>query len=329
MPRNKSNIMEQINIMKNLRIMLVAMLLIIPTFLSAQESTSIYEVVNVDYIDVRSQPTVSSGLLGRVRTGDLVKVEDIQSGWAEISYRGKTAYVQSQNLKKIAVSTASEQTASQHAPVAAAPALKPTVVETPAKTSSAAPVASKVESKQEDTVKQTSVSSKAGTTEMIGSMNYQHFFLKDDADMIKYSGGALIELGADYYVTESIYVGGSLAYSLAVITSEFSEISSWSEIHDLRIPLRVGMASSDSKFKLDTGPFIDFTIAGKTEITYGSMSDRDVTKLKDMNVKRVSFGWGVDLLVFDFLSIGYGIKITDSAYGEGGDTHMIRVGWSF
>ena len=167
---------------------------------------------------------------------------------------------------------------------------------------------------------------RTGTSEVVGSLNYQHLFM-DDSDAIDYSGGFLLQFGSDYFITESFYAGVSLGYSFSVITSEFSDIKSTAEIHDLRLPIRAGLASADSKFKFDTGPFLDFSIAGKSELRYGS--DKSETRLKDMDVKRVSLGWGVNLKLFNFLTIGYGVKLTDSPFGEGGDTHLLTVGISF
>lgn len=176
----------------------------------------------------------------------------------------------------------------------------------------------------------TSKAQQVGRVEITGDLNYQHLFLKDDADVIKYSGGFLMELGADYLITDLLYAGGSLGFSLGVITSEFAGTESWSEIYDVRLPLHVGVASPDRKFKFDTGPFIDFSVGGKTEISYDSFSaDKTVTRLKDMDVKHVSVGWGVSAILFKYLKIGYGIKLTDSAYGEGGHAHLITIGCSF
>lgn len=169
-----------------------------------------------------------------------------------------------------------------------------------------------------------------GRVEITGDINYQHLFLEDDADVIKYSGGFLMEWGADYYITDLLYAGGSLGFSLCVITSEFAGTESWSEVYDVRVPLHVGISSPDRKLKLDTGPFLDFSVGGKTEISYGSFSaDKSITHLKDMDVKRVSLGWGVSALLFKYLKIGYGIKLTDSAYGEGGNAHLVTIGYSF
>ena len=165
--------------------------------------------------------------------------------------------------------------------------------------------------------------------EIIGNVGYQHFFLDDDADAINYSGGFLMEMGADYYIADSFYAGGALGFSLGVVTSEFSGIESWSDICDIRIPLHAGISSQDRKFKIETGPFLDFSVAGKTEVTSGSFSsDRTVTRLKDMDVDRVSLSWGFNVTVFK-LKIGYCIKLTDSFYGKGGDAHIITIAWDF
>lgn len=92
------------NIMLKLKIFLVALTLAMPIMLHSQDLNprTRYEV-GIEYIDVRLQPTSSSGLVGRVRKGDIVEVESIKSGWAEISYKGKTAYIQSDHLNFIEV----------------------------------------------------------------------------------------------------------------------------------------------------------------------------------------------------------------------------------
>lgn len=168
-----------------------------------------------------------------------------------------------------------------------------------------------------------SAQQRAGTSEGVGGFHYQHLFL-DDSDMIDYSGGFVIDFGSDHFITETVYAGFSLGYSYSIITSDFSGISSSAEVHDLRLPIRAGLASADSKFKFDTGPFLDFSIAGKSEVSYGS--EKSVTRLKDMDVKRVSLGWGVNMRLFGFLTVGYGVKLTDSPFGEGGDMHILTVG---
>ena len=176
----------------------------------------------------------------------------------------------------------------------------------------------------------TSYAQQVGTVEMTGDINYQHLFLKDDADVIKYSGGCLVELGADYHITDLLYAGGSLGFSLSVITSEYAGIESMSDMYDVRVPLHAGVSSPDRKFKFDTGPFLDFSVAGKTEISYDSFSsEKNITRLKDMDVNRVSLGWGVSVVLFKYLKIGYGIKLTDSVYGKGGQAHLITIGYSF
>ena len=176
----------------------------------------------------------------------------------------------------------------------------------------------------------TSHAQQSGHIEMTGDINYQHLFLNDDADVIKYSGGYLMELGADYHFTDLLYAGGSLGFSLGIISSEYAGIESWSEIYDVRVPLHVGVSSSDRKFKFDTGPFIDFSVGGKTELSYDSFSaEKSITRLQDTDVNRVSLGWGFNILLFKHLKVSYGIKLTDSAYGKGGETHLITIGWNF
>lgn len=305
--------------MKNVKILLVFIPLFLSTLLSAQENTMTYEVVNVDYIDVRSQPNTSSGLLGRVRTGDVIVVENIVSGWAEISYKGKTAYVQSQNLKKIVTTSVSQKKDPQQPKVWANSAPVVIVEDTPSEKK----VQPKVTSESEKYTKASPslTNSRAGTSVSNFSLNYQHLFLEGEAD---YTGGFMLCIGGDYFITESFYANISLGYVFNIITSEESDFKVSTEIHDLRLPICAGIASNDSKFKFQTGPFVDFSVAGNNKFKYGS--EESVTKLKDMDVKRFAFGWGVNVKLFNFLNLGYAVKLTDNIFGEGGDVHQITIG---
>lgn len=170
----------------------------------------------------------------------------------------------------------------------------------------------------------TSFAQRAGTSDKTGGINYQHLFLNDEVD---YSGGFFFHLGSDYFITESFYTGFSLGYSYGIVTSGSSGFRLSVKVHDIRIPLHAGVASSDGRFKFNTGPFIDFSLAGKAEVSYGG--EQSETRLKDMDVKRVSLGWGVNAELFDILKVGYGVKMTDSPYGEGGEVHFITVGFAF
>lgn len=169
-----------------------------------------------------------------------------------------------------------------------------------------------------------------GTIDITGNVNYQHLFMKDNSDAMKYSGGFIMQLGADYMISDTFYTGAALGFALSVITSEIVGIDSWTEIYDLRLPLHVGVSSKDRKFTLDTGPFIDFSVGGKTEINYhDSSSEKSTTRLRDIDVNRVALGWNVNAKVFENFKLGYGVILTDSAYGKGGDTHFISLGWAF
>jgi uncharacterized protein YgiM (DUF1202 family) len=59
---------------------------------SSTQGTQQY-IVNTDTLNVRSQPSIQSSILGLLRNGQIITVQSEQNGWAKISYNGQTAYV--------------------------------------------------------------------------------------------------------------------------------------------------------------------------------------------------------------------------------------------
>lgn len=56
---------------------------------------------NASTLNVRSGPSTSYYILGKLRIGDKVKViEQLSNGWSKIKFEGKVAYVSSQYLSK-------------------------------------------------------------------------------------------------------------------------------------------------------------------------------------------------------------------------------------
>lgn len=71
----------------------IALVMVVPV--SAQKT---YEVT-ASKLNVRSEAKKNGSVVGSVARGETVLVYGINGGWAEISYKGRTAYVSSQYLK--------------------------------------------------------------------------------------------------------------------------------------------------------------------------------------------------------------------------------------
>lgn len=67
------------------------------TSMSAQD---IYEVINVSTgLNVRNTPTSQGKIIGSLKNGELITVNAISNGWAEILYKDKNAYVSSRYIR--------------------------------------------------------------------------------------------------------------------------------------------------------------------------------------------------------------------------------------
>lgn len=170
--------------------------------------------------------------------------------------------------------------------------------------------------------------SKVGKFAIVAETCYEHLFL-DANDGLKSSWGiGAPYIGVDYYMLNNIYLGASAGASYDRIGYDWGEYGrSSSNIYDMRLPLRVGLAFMDRKFKLDTGPFVNLTIAGET--TYYNGSKQFTTKIRDMDVSTVSLGWSISIKLFEVIKLGYSFILTGSPYGEGGDVGFLSIGVSY
>ena len=64
-------------------------------------NTSVTKEVNTDSLNVRSGPSTSYSVLGKLNKGTKVPVISEESGWSKINYNGKDAYVSSRYLSSI------------------------------------------------------------------------------------------------------------------------------------------------------------------------------------------------------------------------------------
>lgn len=68
------------------------------------------KTVNVSYLNIRSQAVKGSAILGVIKAGDVINVEEVVNGWSKFTYNGKTAYVDGRYLKDVtAVTTTTTQ----------------------------------------------------------------------------------------------------------------------------------------------------------------------------------------------------------------------------
>lgn len=159
-----------------------------------------------------------------------------------------------------------------------------------------------------------------------GDVCYEHFFLDDADGSLKQNWALAVTAGVDYYLREKLYFGASIGYAFGNVDYDSGHYPKiYSSCYDIRLPLRVGISCLDGFLKLDTGPFVDFTVGG--EITYyRGINDESTIKLKDMDVNTVSLGWSISLKLCKLIKVGYSFKLSDSFYGEGGDVGFLSVG---
>lgn len=167
----------------------------------------------------------------------------------------------------------------------------------------------------------------AQNTVFLSEVCYEHLFLEADNGLKSSWGMGVPQIGVDYHVMDMAYVGASIGASFGNVDYDFGKAGrTYSNIYDLRIPMRAGISLLDRNLKLDTGPFLNFTVGG--ESTYYTGKTETTTKFKDMDFSRVSLGWSINLRLFELFKIGYSFMLTDSAYGEGGDAGFLSIGLS-
>ena len=115
------------------------------------------------------------------------------------------------------------------------------------------------------------------------------FILTDEVDG-KWS--LSVEYRNKRYFGNAIYAGFGLGLYFPHTNTSIKDYDmqvKTSQTHFL-LPVFIGAGNKTGKFTLDTGPYLDWGIAGKTTVKYGG--ETEVTRLKDQEgVKRVSFGW--------------------------------------
>lgn len=55
-------------------------------------------IINVDHLNIRSEPSLSGEVLGKLHTGDEVKIVDENNGWSQIEYNSKKAWASSKYI---------------------------------------------------------------------------------------------------------------------------------------------------------------------------------------------------------------------------------------
>ena len=168
----------------------------------------------------------------------------------------------------------------------------------------------------------------ANSVLLVSEACYEHLFLKQNEGLESSWAIAAPCIGFDYYAQNNVYVGASLGASFGTIKYDFAKLgSTYTNIYDMRLPLRAGLSLLNRNLKLETGPFVNFTLGGETSYYIGK--DESTTKFKDMDLDRLSLGWSVSLKMFELLKIGYSFMLTDSPYGEGGEAGFLTIGLSY
>lgn len=156
---------------------------------------------------------------------------------------------------------------------------------------------------------------------------YEQIFLDADEGLESSWGLTGPCFGVDYYPKDNMYLGTSLGFSGGSVSYDFGKAGRiYSTFSDLRLPLRVGVAFADRNLRLDTGPFVNFTVGG--ELTYYYRGTKIETKFSDMDISRVALGWSISMKLFRIIKVGYSFMLTDSHYGEGGDAGFLSIGLS-
>lgn len=155
---------------------------------------------------------------------------------------------------------------------------------------------------------------------------YEQLFLDDAGGTLKSSWAFDLSLGFNDYLTKNFYWGLAAGVSVGDVEYDLGELGRFrSTITDIRLPLVVGLSGLNGYLKLDTGPFVDFTVGGTTDY-FRPFSDTVTTKLKDMDVKKVALGWAINLRILKWVKISYSFKLSDSIYGDGGDVGFLSIG---
>ncbi|MFP7494465.1 N-acetylmuramoyl-L-alanine amidase [Terribacillus saccharophilus] len=82
--------------MNKKRQLLIGVLILFAAFILFYPSTSFAQsgTVNVDTtLNVRSEPSTSSSIIGSLNPGDAVDLIEVANGWGKITYKGQTGYV--------------------------------------------------------------------------------------------------------------------------------------------------------------------------------------------------------------------------------------------
>jgi hypothetical protein len=74
-------------------------LIVILSFLGVMMMAQTQYVVTTSSLNVRSKASKNSSIIGRVQEGNIVVVNDINNGWAQINYNNRTAYVNAQYIE--------------------------------------------------------------------------------------------------------------------------------------------------------------------------------------------------------------------------------------
>ncbi|MBO5018468.1 MAG: SH3 domain-containing protein [Alistipes sp.] len=284
--------------------------------------TDIYEVINASYLNVRSQPTTQSSVIGSLAAGDRVEVISTTTYWAKIIYKGREAYASLKYLKKIEEEPLDEQRIPID--VTDTSEKRANTNNTTTKTNSTA------DSKPINGVSFRIVYSQPFKDNDVSSITYSLHYVHNIIGPLYGSLG----LGIDHTLT-SRYLGYNSYAAYDTIDSSTTALT---------IPLELGVRLPwDGNFALNlyTGPRFDILLGGKTKYKYGGevietikINERIRKQDKDdeNRIRRGSSSWvfgaAVNIYGFD-LGCQFGLKMSQrDKIGNTADSWGVYIGWT-
>ena len=123
-----------------------------------------------------------------------------------------------------------------------------------------------------------------------GSLSFGYDFMLTDQVDSKWS--LSLEFRDKQYISDFLYWGFGLGLyfpNTKSVTKDYELEVKTSQTH-FTLPVFLGAGNGKGNYTIDTGPYLDWAIAGKTTVMQGR--ETDVTRLREYSdVKRVTFGW--------------------------------------
>lgn len=138
-------------------------------------------------------------------------------------------------------------------------------------------------------------------------------------------------LSVDYrnkkYFANSLYAGFGLGLYFPHTKTQNKDYDfevKTSQTH-FTLPVFLGIGNETGKYTFDTGPYLDWGIAGKTTVKQGD--ETEITRMKDQEgIKRISLGWQFMLRLG---TIHCGVRLPFSQESSLKPSPMITIGMTF